>query len=67
MTPYMATRIWVNIGSDNGFLLDGTKPLPEPKLTIHQQGPITFILSREISKEIYQSSITDINLNILLV
>ena len=60
MTPYMATRIWVNIGSDNGLLHDGIKPLPEPKLTMHQQGPITLI-----SQEIYQSSITNINLNII--
>ena len=41
MTPYMATQIWVNIGSDDGLLPDGHKPLPEPKLTIHQQGPTT--------------------------
>ena len=34
---------WVNTGSDNGLLPDGTKALPEPKLTIHQQGPITLI------------------------
>ena len=41
MMPYMATGIWVNIGPDNGLLPDGIKPLPEPKLTIYQQGPIT--------------------------
>ena len=29
----MATEIWVNIGSGNGLLPDGTKPLPEPMLT----------------------------------
>ena len=29
----MATAIWVNIGSANGLLPDGTKPLPEPMLT----------------------------------
>ena len=29
----MATEIWVNIGSCNGLLPDGTKPLPEPMLT----------------------------------
>ena len=32
----MATEIWVNIGSGNGLLPDGTKPLPEPMLTYHQ-------------------------------
>ena len=28
--------IWITIGSGNGSLLDGTKPLPEPMLTYHQ-------------------------------
>ena len=28
----METQILVNIGSGNGFLPDGTKPLPEPML-----------------------------------
>ena len=32
----MVTYIWVNIGSGNGLLPDGTKPLPEPMLTHHQ-------------------------------
>ena len=32
----MAAQIWVNIGSGNGLLPDGTKPLPEPLLTYHQ-------------------------------
>ena len=26
---------WVNIGSGNGLLPDGTKPLPEPMLIYH--------------------------------
>ena len=30
----MAAGIQVNIGSGNGLLPDGTKPLPEPMLTI---------------------------------
>ena len=33
---HMATENWVNIGSGNGLLPDGTKPLPEPMLTYHQ-------------------------------
>ena len=36
---HMATQIWVNIGSGNGLLPDGTKPLPEPMLT-HQWVPV---------------------------
>ena len=31
VTPY--TEIWVNTGSGNGLLPDGTKPLPGPMLT----------------------------------
>ena len=31
----MVTEIWVNIGSGNGLLPDGTKPLPEPVFTDH--------------------------------
>ena len=42
----MATEIWVNIGSGNGLLPDGTKPLPEPMLTDHQLGPVRFILGQ---------------------
>ena len=34
----MATWIWVYIGSVNGLLPDGTKPLPEPISTNHQYG-----------------------------
>ena len=36
----MAPEIWVNIGSCNGLLLDGTKPLPEPLLTNDQWGVV---------------------------
>ena len=32
----MVTWIWVNLGSGNGLLPDGTKPLPEPMLTDHK-------------------------------
>ena len=32
----------VNIGSGNGLLPDGTKPLPEPMLTNHQWGLVAF-------------------------
>ena len=31
----MTTEICVDIGSGNGLLPDGTKPLPEPVLTYH--------------------------------
>ena len=35
----MAAGILVNIGSGNGLLADGTKPLPEPMLTYQHLGP----------------------------
>ena len=40
---HMVTKILVNIGSGNGLLPDDTKPLPEPMLTYHKYGPVTFI------------------------
>ena len=39
---HMATTIWVNIGSGNGLLPDGTKPLPEPLWSTHQWGLVAF-------------------------
>ena len=36
----MATAMWVNIGSSNDLLPDGTKPLPEPILTSPWWGSI---------------------------
>ena len=40
---HMATYIWVKFDSGNGLLLDNTKPLPEPILTLHQWGQVIFI------------------------
>ena len=37
---------WVNIGSGNGLLPDGTKPLPEPMLTGHHWSPVASILGQ---------------------
>ena len=39
----MAIKIWVNIGSGNGLLPDGTKPLPESMLTSHRSSLVAFI------------------------
>ena len=36
----MALEILVNIGSGNGLLPDGTKPLPETMLTYHSSEDI---------------------------
>ena len=38
----MVLKIWVNIGSGNGLLPEGTKPLPEPMLTSHQSCCVAF-------------------------
>ena len=38
----MASEILVNTGADNSFP-GGTKPLPEPVLTYHQQNAMAFI------------------------
>ena len=59
----MATEIWVNIGSGNGLLPDGTKPLSAPMLTDHQWSP-SDIHNRSISQKMPQPSITKICLNI---
>ena len=53
---HMATEICVTIGSGNGLLPDGTKPLPEPMSTYHQQGWVTFI-SGQVHKRYHQSII----------
>ena len=36
----MVTDIWVNLGSGNGLMPDGTKPLPEAMLINHEWGPV---------------------------
>ena len=59
----MPTGIWVKIGSGNGLLPDGTKPLPEPMLTDHQMKS-SDIHIRAISLELPQPSITTIHLKI---
>ena len=39
----MATLRWVSIGSGNGLLADGTKPLPRTMLFYHQRGSVAFV------------------------
>ena len=58
----MGTEIWVNIGSGNGLLCDGTKPLPEPMLTDHHENDIHI---RATSQEMPQPSVTKIRFNIM--
>ena len=41
VVPYDVIEL-VNIGSDNGLLPDGTKPLPETMLTNHQRNLVEF-------------------------
>ena len=59
----VVTSIWVNIGSGNGLLPDGTKPLPEPVLTNHSWGLVA-IHQRAILQEMRKISILDMSLEI---
>ena len=45
VTPYgdTVTQIWDNIVSGNGFLPEGTEPIPEPTLTYYQLSLVTLI------------------------
>ena len=43
---HSATKIWVNIGSGNGLLPGGIKPLPEPMLTNITQRAISRPLAK---------------------
>ena len=55
-------KIWVNIGPSNGLESDNTKTLPEPMLTLHQQGPDIYRMAS--SQEITHQSITKSSLQI---
>ena len=39
---HIGMQILVNIGLGNGLVPDGTKPLPQPRLTYHQWGLLAF-------------------------
>ena len=54
---HMATYIWVNIGTGNAFLPDGTKPLPAPVLTYHRLGPVTSSLGQFHKKYLSHQSL----------
>ena len=57
----MATQIWVNMGSGNGLLPDGTKPLPEPMLNVNLSSVRSSdIYLRASSQDITQPSISEI-------
>ena len=56
----MATEIWVNIGSGNSLLPDGTKPLHEPMLTNPQWSPVTFILGQFHKRRLNHQSLKSV-------
>ena len=58
---HMATEILVNIGSGNGLLHDGTKPLPEPMLTDHEWSSVTFILGQFHKRCLFENYIFKIS------
>ena len=60
-------QIWVNIGSGNGLLPYGTKPLLEPMLTDHQWSPVTFILGQFHKRCLKRTAITKIRLKMTYI
>ena len=42
LLPHMTLEILDNTGSGDGLLPDGTRPLPEPMLTNHKRGLVSF-------------------------
>ena len=58
----MLTQVCVNIGSGNGLVPDGTKPLPETMLTSHPK--YSSIHLRAISQEMLMNFIQSICLEI---
>ena len=62
----MATEIWVNIGSGNGLLPDGTKPLPEQNVDLPSVRSIGIYLSTILQK-ILQPSMTKISWKIIFL
>ena len=59
----MATDVWVNIGSGNGLLPDGTKPSPKTIVDL-SSAKSSGIHMTAISQEMSQPSITKISLKI---
>ena len=53
VTP-MATLSWLSIGSGNGLVSDGTKPLPEPVLTYHQRYSMAFNIEQFYMNSIHK-------------
>ena len=55
----MATHNWVTIGSRNGLLPDGTKPLPEPmRFYDTHLRPTSQVLIRKTSLKMYLNELT---------
>ena len=62
---HMATQICGNIGSDNSFSPDSTKPLPEPMLMSHWWGSVAITCEQFDSQWLYHYSVLWL-LNIIL-
>ena len=61
---HMGTNMWVNIGSGNGLMPDGIKPLLETLLTNYQWVLVAFTL-KGISQEILKISVLDRSFKII--
>ena len=63
LVTHMATNTWINIGSDNGLLPDGTKPLSKPSSVRSYEGIVIRIVEDtklwyEIGNWIFNSTTT---------
>ena len=58
-------KIWVDIGSDNSLLPDGTKPIPEPMLITHQWSLVTFTWGK--FHGIYAQDIYSLDTNLKII
>ena len=63
----MVMDILVNIGSGNGLVPNGTKPLPEPMLACHEYGSVTFNWDKFYSKHSLYMTIHKVGLEMSLL
>ena len=63
----MVTDIWVNIGSDNGLLPDGTKPWTKLMLTHLSSKAFCDMHLRTILQEVLRNSIRNKNIHANMV
>ena len=63
----MVTSIWIKIGSGNGLLPEGSKPLPKPVLTYHQRCALAFTWEQFYKKSSQTEHVTVMCSEIILL